>query len=367
MMPWPEFKTLFASTDFTSGRATVALAEVWQQAIHGTFDSVSKLHHHHVAANQLQLHYSYWQPEGATAALVLIPGRIEAGHKYLEFINEALQAGYQVYVLDHQGQGASERLDPQSQIGDVRDFNDYVADLKNFIHQIIKPKTALPLLALAHSMGGGILCRYLQQEMQQQPGPGLAAAVFCSPMWGIPTAPIPKQIAWPLCSVFSQLNQLCSQQSWYVPGQGPYQNRPFTNNDLSQCFERYQWFRTLYQQYPAYQLGGISWRWLTQALTACQQMQHGPAPQLPCLLLQAGADQVVDNAAQAKLWQRFCQSPEWKAVSATHLLPDARHELLFETDDIRKLALMQINQFLQHVPVSGGLLPPSPPADIPPA
>jgi lysophospholipase len=362
MMQWPEFKVQFFGTDFASGRATLALAELWQQATHGTFDSVSKLSRHSTTSNQLQLHYSYWQPESATAALVLIPGRIEAGHKYLELINEALLAGYQVYVLDHQGQGASERLDSQSQIGDVRDFDDYVADLANFIRQIIKPKTNLPLLALAHSMGGGILCRYLQheiqqkkqQEMQQQPHHGVAAAIFCSPMWGIPTHPLPHALALPLSRVVSQLNQRCSQQSLYIPGQGPYQDRPFANNDLSQCVERYQWFRSLYQQFPAYQLGGISWRWLAQALTACQKMQKGPAPQLPCLLLQAGADQVVDNAAQTKLWQRFSQSSDWPtALSAQHVLADARHEILFETDEIRVLALSKINQFLQKLPVTG--------------
>lgn len=354
MMQWPVLTAQFSSADFASGRATSVLTEVWQQAKHGTFDSASKRDGHRTAnvgvavsatSNQLQLHYSYWQPESAIAALVLIPGRIEAGHKYLEFINEALAAGFQVYVLDHQGQGASERLDDRSQIGDVRQFDDYVTDLDNFIHQIIKPKTTLPLLALAHSMGGGILCRYLQQ----QPEHGFTAAIFCSPMWGIPTRPLPLSLAMPLSRGVSRLNQLCSQQSWYLTGQGPYQNRPFIDNDLSQCEQRYQWFRTLYLQYPAYQLGGVSWRWLAQALTACQQMQQGPTPQLPCLLLQAGADQVVDNAAQTMLWRRFAASPGWSQASKQHSIPAARHELLFETDIIRQLALTLINQFLAQL------------------
>ena len=344
-----EFKQYFSSVDFTSGRATIALAEVWQQATHGSFASASKHRSQHRMAKSLQLHYSYWHPQSAIAVLILIPGRIEAGHKYLEFIHEALRAGFAVYVLDHQGQGASERLDQQSQVGDVLHFDHYVADLERFIHQVIRPQTTLPLLAVAHSMGGGILCRYLQQQPQH----ALVAAIFCSPMWGIPTKPLPPSLALPLSRSVSRLNQLCSQQSWYVPGQGPYQNRPFINNDLSHCPERYQWFRTLYQQYPAYQLGGISWRWLAEALTACQQMRQGPTPQLPCLLLQAGADQVVDNTAQLNLWQRFSQSPGWAAVSAMHQVPEARHELLFETDAIRDNVLKLINQFLHSLPVTG--------------
>jgi lysophospholipase len=357
----PQFSPQFSSADFASGRATMALDEVWQRAQHGNFASVSQCSASITGRKQpqsvasasvpLQLRFSFWPSATATAALVLIPGRIEAGHKYLEFINEAVMAGFQVYVLDHQGQGASERLDAHSQIGDVRQFNDYVADLEHFIHQVIRTKTQLPLLAIAHSMGGGILCRYLQQY----PAHGLAGAVFCSPMWGITTQPVPNPIALPLSRLCSQLNQLFSKRSWYVPGQGPYQQRPFLGNDLSQCQERYQWFRTLYQQYPEYQLGGISWRWLKEALSACQQMQQGPTPVLPCLLLQAGADQVVDNQAQSRLWQLFRTSADWSDASAQHLVPDARHELLFETDEIRKQCLAHINQFLKQLAARGHL------------
>jgi len=344
-MGWPEFKAQFSSTDFASGRATLALTEVWQQGCHGSFDSVTNTRSKSGLPQSLRLHYSYWLPNSARAVLVLIPGRIEAGHKYLELIHEALCAGFAVFVLDHQGQGASERLDSSSQIGDVADFNHYVADLEYFICRIIKPQTALPLLALAHSMGGGILCRYLQQH----PNHGLAGAIFCSPMWGIPTGPIPQQMARGLSNACNRLNQWCCRQRWYVPGQGPYQNRPFQDNDLTRCAERYQWFRSLYQQYPAYQLGGVSWRWLAQALTACQQMLQGDSPSLPCLLLQAAADQVVDNKAQQRLWQRFRQTTDWHPASIMHQLPDARHELLFETDAIREQVLSLINQFLKQL------------------
>ncbi len=350
MNKWPELSAHFHQNDFASGHAAGQLANVWHQAQQGTFDSCSARENHHqtpessaaAVKTNLQLQYSYWLPETATAALVLIPGRIEAGHKYVEFINDAVRAGYQVFVLDHQGQGASERLDPTTHIGDVRLFNDYVTDLEWFITKIVQPRTQLPLLALAHSMGGAILCRYLQQ----QPNHHVKAAIFCSPMWGINTAPMPQAFAAPLSRFISQLNQLCSSHRWYLPGQGPYQNRPFANNDLSHCQERYQWFRSLYQQYPQYQLGGVSWRWLREALAACQAMRQGPAPQLPCLLLQAGADQVVNNQAQWQLWQRFSQHPQWSATSAHHLLDDARHELLFETDLIRNQCLTLINQFV---------------------
>ncbi|MBU2278893.1 MAG: alpha/beta fold hydrolase [Gammaproteobacteria bacterium] len=353
MTQWPAFSARYHSDDFASDLATLQLNELWQQAEHGYFDSIRacdgtlKASHHSTESMpaHLQLHYSYWQPTDAIAALVLIPGRIEAGHKYLEFIGDALDAGYQVFVLDHQGQGASARLNSHSQIGDIASFSDYVTDLENFIQHIVKPKTTLPLLAIAHSMGGGILCRYLQQ----QPNHHFAAAIFCSPMWGITTSPVPGFLALPLSRVMSQLNHICSRQRWYLPGQGPYENRPFADNDLSHCQERYQWFRSLYQQYPTYQLGGVSWRWLAEALTACQAMQKDPAPQLPCLLLQAGADQVVDNQAQSQLWQRFRQDPAWSTASAQHLIPEARHELLFETDIIRLQCLTLINQFLAQV------------------
>lgn len=329
MTLFPALTPCLSQTDFSSGHAALALQQLWQLGQHQYFDGTGGC----------RLRYSHWQAPQASAALILVPGRIEAGHKYAEFISDALHSGYQVFVLDHRGQGASERLLADPQRGYVEKFSDYVDDLQLFIEGIVQPQCKLPLLAVAHSMGGAILTGYLQKRHS---GP-LKAAIFSSPMWGINTSPLPRAIAPGVARVMAQLNRLCSTTAWYLPGQGPYQTKDFVGNDLTQCAERYHWFRSLYQQYPLYQLGGVSWQWLAEALTACRLLQHSSAPAIPCFLLQGTDDCVVDNAQQLLLWQRWQQQrPLFNAMT----ISGARHELLAETDVVRNQWFSAVNQFL---------------------
>lgn len=269
-----------------------------------------------------------------TAALLIVPGRIEAAHKYAELVQDALCSGYQVFIVDHRGQGLAQRPAPDPQLGDVADFKLYVDDLTLAISHI-RSQTTLPMLALAHSMGGAILYRYLQTTTL----PLLDGAVFSAPMFGIPVGPAPA-ISTLLAKLMHRINQTVSARGWFVPGQTRYQAKPFAGNDLTNSPERYQWFRDLYQQYPAYQLGGISWGWLNAALQVCRQIKQDPAPKVPMLLLQAGADTVVENKAQ-------------NAVARLHHIElktvlGARHELLAGTDTERHEVFSQINLWLER-------------------
>ncbi len=268
------------------------------------------------------------------AALLVVPGRIEAAHKYAELVQDALCSGYQVFVLDHRGQGLAQRPEPDPQLGDVADFQLYVDDLALAISHI-RSQTPLPLLALAHSMGGAILYRYLQTT----PLPMVEAAVFSAPMFGIPAGPLPAAAA--IIAAFMQLlNRKCSRRGWFVPGQTRYQPKPYAGNDLTNCEPRYQWFRDLYQRVPAYQLGGVSWAWLHAAFNVCRQIRQDQAPQIPVLVLQAGADSVVDNKAQDTL--ALLHGFEIKTIKG------ARHELLAGTDAERHQVYSSINQWSQQ-------------------
>lgn len=318
---WPVIQPGWTTADFTDGQMPAALQQQWQQGQHGTM----------LSQHGLQLSYSCWRPAQAKAALLLVAGRIETAHKYIELIDDAIRAGYQVFCLDHRGQGRSERLHAGNMLGDVVDFNDYVDDLQQFIQQVVQPVCQLPMLAIAHSMGAAILARYLQTKTDHT----VQAAVFSSPMWGIQTAPLPSRLAEPIAKVMQRIAQQFSPHGWYLPGQGDYQAKAFAGNDLTSCEPRYLWFRQLYQHYPAYQLGGVSWRWLAQALQACRQLAQDAAPKLPCLLLQAGADRIVSNAAQLRLWQLWQQQPQFHPANRSLLLPGASHELLAESDFIR--------------------------------
>lgn len=302
---------------------TQRLADCWSKVVHhfGTGVRGCRLH---------WLHLPHPAPQGR---VLLVPGRIEAAHKYLETLLDLHSAGYEIWSIDHRGQGESARETANSHVGYVASFDDYCLDLQQLIQQL--PEVAYPTIALAHSMGGAILYRTLQQF-----GAGnLLGAIFCSPMFGIQTAPVPAWLAPPLAQLMKQ---------WlpksFVPGQQNYVAKPFEGNDLTQCEPRYRWFRQLYHHHPQYQLGGISWNWLSCALNACQQIVNGPAPQLPMCVIQAGGDRVVDNQVQLALSQRHGY--------AFHCVADAEHELLAGTDTQRVQTFDAINQWLQGLPAN---------------
>ncbi len=310
-----------AQLDSPAGRAV--LQTLWQQA------RCIELTSHD------RLRLCLWQlpaPEQPIAALIIVPGRIEGSHKYAELCLDARSAGYHVFVLDHRGQGLSQRLCQNQQIGLVYRFDDYANDLALAIKAITE-RTSLPLLAIAHSMGSAILYRYLQLT----PDTPVQKAVCCAPMFGIPVGPWPTLVTG-LSRGICWLNQLCGAEPWFVPGQQPYQRWPFADNDLTHCEARYNWFRDLYDRYPAYQLGGVSWYWLACALTACAQLPTAGKPKTAVLVVQAGEDRVVDNRAQHKLVQRH--------QLAFARIDSARHELWAGTDAERAQLCAAINQFL---------------------
>ncbi len=293
-------------------------------------------------ADKLQLRYYSYRAEQATQAVVISPGRMELALKYAELCFELVQAGYSVYILDHRGQGLSQRELANPHKGYVSHFSKYQQDLARFIEHIVVPAGHQQHIALGHSMGCAILAGYMQQYKHP-----FNAAVLASPMLGIYTGLVPYRLARLLARAYGAINRVFSHEPWYFPGQADYAEKAFRNNPLTSCAERYQQLLQLYRQYPQAQLGGVTSNWINAALSAMQQLQHdAPDWCTPVLLLQAGADKVVSNHAQ-NLW--YQQLPA-KLLQQKVLLSGARHEIFMETDTIRQQAFSAINQFLLQLP-----------------
>jgi len=326
----PSHKPLTAS--FTEQQLTQAQPELqkfWQQGLHQSFLSV----------DQTQICYSCFRHPAPRAEIVLSPGRIEAAQKYQEFCFDLYQAGFTVHLIDHRGQGLSDRINADRHLGDVADFQHYVQDFALWLEQHIVPTQQAPLLGLAHSMGSAILCRYLQQHPQH----GFSGAVYCSPMFGIQSKPLPKTVATILVSFITTLNNLCGRQSSYFPGQTPYQDKAFAGNHLTHSPVRYQLFRQLYQAQPQLQLGGVSSRWLQQSLLAIKALQQAAALTLPQLILQATEDPVVDNQMQQLYQQKHSEQGQPCELVQ---IQGALHEIIFETDPLRNQFFAALNRFV---------------------
>lgn len=270
-----------------------------------------------------------------TKAIVVVNGRIESAWKYQELFFELYQQGYDVYSFDHRGQGLSDRLHPDPHLGHVVNFEDYVLDMARVVaHFDLSHYQSRHLFA--HSMGGAIATRYLQTQTH-----AFDALVLSAPMFGISMSWFLKPIAYKLAKLCSHFSKIPN----YAPGQTRYEKKPFQNNNLTQSLQRYRLFRRLYEKMPELQLGGPSNHWVSEALKATHLcIQDAQKLTIPLLLMQAGDDTIVDNQAQNQFIRQF--KPDAKVRLTT--LAGSRHEILFETDDIRDKALDLMFEFLNQ-------------------
>lgn len=270
----------------------------------------------------------YWSSMTAptnTKAIVFINGRIESVWKYQELFFDLYSQGYDIFSYDHRGQGASERLCHDPEMGFVDEFDDYIKDMALLVnHWPLEQYQHCHLIG--HSMGGAIATQYLQQHKHHP----FDSLTLSSPMFGV-------ALPWyfrPIAQKMAQLMAARASQPKYAPGHRNYYPKPFDDNRLTQSLVRYQWFRDLYEQLPQLKLGGPSTHWVAESLNAAQQcVDNASMLQTPTLLMQAQCDQIVDNASHV----RFAK------MSGPHVrlesIPNARHEILFEIDAIRTPAL----------------------------
>ncbi|EKE80924.1 alpha/beta fold hydrolase [Idiomarina xiamenensis] len=297
--------------------------------------------HEFRAGDGLRLSYSVYRPQtDCRGLLVVSPGRIEAALKYQELVWDLAQQGYAIAILDHRGQGLSQRMARNPHKGHVNRFSDFVEDFELFCQQLAADFSDLPWFLLAHSMGGAIAALYLARRQHR-----FASACFTSPMFGINSGMAPQWLARALVNAGACLNRLFwRREPWYFFGMRDYAEVAFLRNALCQSEARYQVFRELYQQQPKVQLGGPTFIWLQQSLAAADQaLQAAHRISVPLLLLQAGADSVVTAAPQQTFVERLPHP-----ASRLQRIDGARHELLMETDAYRQPALQAMLAWFQR-------------------
>ena len=115
------------------------------------------------------IYFQCWEPQSTPRALVLVShGLGEHSARYRFLAHYFTTQGYAVAALDHNGHGCSAGIP-----GDVRAFDDYVADLARLREVLARRYTGVPIFLLGHSMGGLVTGCYLLQAQQ-----GLTGAVL---------------------------------------------------------------------------------------------------------------------------------------------------------------------------------------------
>ncbi|HEX7743586.1 MAG TPA: alpha/beta hydrolase, partial [Sphingobium sp.] len=136
-----------------------------------------------VTAGPVKLRAARFDAGAPGGICLLLNGQTEFIEKYFEVIDELRGRGLTVVTFDWRGQGGSDRLLPDRRKAHIGNFADYDQDLAAIVGELVRPLAAalnLPVLAMAHSMGGHILVRRLHDVAGE-----FAAAILGAPMLGI--------------------------------------------------------------------------------------------------------------------------------------------------------------------------------------
>ena len=306
-----------------------AIASFWQEVNEATFFTEDKVTIAYVA-NFKRSNAPY---------IVIIPGRSESYLKYQELAYDLDVAGYDSVIIDHRGQGLSQRLVANHYKGYVGKFDDYAKDINQLLNDELPnlyPNKQHTQFMLAHSMGGAIALRYLQNYPNN-----VKSLVLSSPMIAISSGGIPNGLAKAIVKSGAKINQWLSDTPWYFFGQSDSNISSFEDNKLMHSKVRYQRFQHLYQQRPELKLGGVTFNWLDQALKANTDIFNDLSKiTQPVLLMQASDEHIVDNSAQDDFCQQLHQVNSKSCIKGkTEQINGAYHELLFEIDKHRNKAL----------------------------
>lgn len=282
----------------------------------------------------LKLNYhSFIQPSNKKT-IVILPGRTEPAMKYAELVYDLKDLGFNFFILDHQGQGASDRLLTDKHKGYVNQFDHYTQDLTTWMDTVVIPQSKNhERFLIAHSMGGAIGTLYMARHADI-----FKKAVLSAPMFEVNTKPYKEKIGRLLTSALV----LARQGANYAPDRGPYipDSDLFEVNEVTHSVARFNAAKSIFVTWPELVLGGPTNRWVNQSLKATKSIDTlAPKIKIPILMLQSGMDLIVKPSRQ----NSFCSKHH--ACKKIHFA-NSHHEILQETDTIRDEAMAEIKDFL---------------------
>jgi len=274
----------------------------------------------------------------ARGTCVLLNGQTEFIEKYFEVIDELRGRGFAVATMDWRGQGGSSRLADDSRKSFVTDFQDYDEDLDTLMNWIVRPMLAAgeKPIALAHSMGGHNLLRYLTRH-----GGAFRACVLNAPMIAISFR---GQREWVVRAVTAWQMRRGRGAAWVwgMEARDPHRVT-FATQMVTSDPQRFERTQMLLRENPDLRLAGATWAWLAAAMRSMRWLTAPGRPEAiatPTLIVGAGDD-------------RICITPAARAFAAR--MPNARyveiagagHEVLMERNSYRAQFWDAFDRFLQ--------------------
>lgn len=315
-----------------------------------------------------RLRYAHWAARtgGGQRVVVHFNGRAEFIERNIYTYKDLIASGYAVWSLDWRGQGLSARENIDDQKHHISSFDQYLADANHFVHNVVKLNDYKgKKILLGHSMGAQVALRLLLQASDS----AFDAAVLISPMlrvpddsWWLRVANKVKKTLAPRSCVWSRSAKWASEfkasNACSLIGSvtvqddqliNPSETRKYSNdlNKLAQidCLIRSGVATGKGARGTDLRLACPTSAWLGAAFASTDRtMELAAKLQTPTLIIRAKYDEVVDPAGS----NLFCQRSERCTIKDLDVIDGVRagHELLIETDAIRRVVLAE---FAKHV------------------
>lgn len=288
-------------------------------------------------------------------AVVLILGGLgDFGEQYFELANDLEKRDIKPVIIDLPGQGGSGRYLKNHHKRHSAGFDILIKDLHTLIDEVVLSAAIdaennhmrLPMILLAHSLGGHIALRYLAEYNKNTKGQNIfSAAAVTAPM--IKIKAIEKLGSFLATPILSFLKLFPTS---YVPGgcnwTEHYRERAglkgiFTSDEHRAAIQKA--FFT-HPEYTHLTIGSPTNKWLADAIKSCKKIDkkgYLEAIQIPTLIALADQDQLVSNIAIRSAASRInsCELLE---------IEGAQHEILMEQDKYRSTFIDRFFTFIEN-------------------
>ena len=295
----------------------------------------------HVTSGGVRVRGHFWKADGDKPPVLISPGFTEFCEKYSPAAAHFHARGHSVLIIDWPGQGRSGHLATSECGVHIDSFEQYLAAMDALVEAA--GLTTGKLIIFGHSMGG-----HLALRLASRYGGRVASTITLSPMM----VPRPRPV-W-LVRMLAGLLILAGRARHHAPSSKPRRFEDervfFEKNHLTRCDQGYHQRFSWYEDAPQLWRYGPSVGWVAAAYGSCAATTLNPAflrsITCPVLALTGGDETIVRKQAFADMlpWLPDCQHHEYDG---------AKHELLYETEDVRSDLWRRVDQFLDGADPAG--------------
>ena len=291
----------------------------------------------HVTSGGVRVRGHFWKADGGGLPVLICPGFGEFCEKYSPTAAHLHSRGHDVLIIDWPGQGRSGHLAASDLAMHIGSFEDHLAAMDALVEAAGLATGRIAILG--HSMGG-----HLALRLASRYGGRVAGTVALSPMM----VPRPRPV-W-LVRMLAGVLVLAGRARHHAPSSPPRRfedDRLYSpGNRLTRCREGYERQFTWYDDAPELWRAGASVGWVAAAYASCAATTLNPAflrsVACPVLALTGGDETIVRK-------QAFAAMLPWLPDAQQHEYEGAKHELLYETEDVRTDLWQRIDSFLDEI------------------